>query len=162
MFSPALAALAEAVLNEARTKGVRIATAESCTGGLITGLLTEIPGSSDVVERGFVTYSNKAKRDLLGVPGPMITREGAVSKSVACAMAEGALARADAELAVAVTGVAGPTGGTPEKPVGLVHIAAVRSGRTTVHEEHHFGDIGRTEVRLKTVEEALLLLRKLI
>jgi nicotinamide-nucleotide amidase len=162
MFSPALIALAKNVLNEARAKHLRIATAESCTGGLIAGLLTEIPGSSDVVERGFVTYSNKAKRDLLGVPGAIITREGAVSKSVACAMAEGALARADAELAVAVTGVAGPTGGTAEKPVGLVHIAAVRSGRTTVHEEHHFGGIGRTEVRLKTVEEALLLLRKLI
>ena len=92
----------------------------------------------------------------------MITREGAVSKSVACAMAEGALARADAELAVAVTGVAGPTGGTPEKPVGLVHIAAVRSGRTTVHEEHHFGDIGRTEVRMKSVEEALRMLLRQI
>ena len=162
MFSPALIALAEAVLNEARTKGVRIATAESCTGGLITGLLTEISGSSDVVERGFITYSNKAKRDLLGVPGAIITREGAVSKSVACAMAEGALARADAELAVAVTGVAGPTGGTAEKPVGLVHIAAVRTGRTTVHEEHRFGDIGRGDVRLKTVEAALKLLLRLI
>ena len=162
MFSPALIALAETVLREARAKNLRIALAESCTGGLIAGLLTEIPGSSDIVERGFVTYSNKAKRDLLGVPGAIITREGAVSKSVACAMAEGALARADAELAVAVTGVAGPSGGTAEKPVGLVHIAAVRSGGTTVHEEHRFGDIGRSEVRLKTVEAALGMLLRLI
>jgi len=162
MFTPALLALAETVLNEARAKGVRIATAESCTGGLIAGLLTEIAGSSDVFERGFVTYSNKAKKDLLGVPGTLITRDGAVSESVACAMAEGALARADAEIAVAVTGVAGPGGGTPEKPVGLVHIAAVRSGRTAVHEIHRFGDIGRQDVRLKTVEAALLLLRKLL
>jgi nicotinamide-nucleotide amidase len=160
MFPPALIALAETVLSEARAKNVRIATAESCTGGLICGLLTEIAGSSDVVERGFITYSNKAKRDLLGVPGAMITREGAVSKSVACAMAEGALARSDAEIAVAVTGVAGPGGGTAEKPVGLVHIAAVRAGSTTVHEEHRFGDIGRHEVRLKTVEAALLLIRR--
>lgn len=162
MFPEGLLILAKGLLFEARKKGLRIATAESCTGGLISGLLTEIPGSSDVVERGFVTYSNKAKRDLLGVAGVLITREGAVSKAVACAMAEGALARADAQLAVAVTGVAGPGGGTPDKPVGLVHIAAIRSGGHPVHEEHRFGDIGRHEVRLKTVEAALQLLRKLI
>jgi nicotinamide-nucleotide amidase len=162
MFPPALIALAETVLNEARARGVRLATAESCTGGLICGLLTEIAGSSDVVERGFVTYSNKAKRDLLGVPNALITREGAVSKSVACAMVEGALARSDAEVAVAVTGVAGPGGGTAAKPVGLVHIAAIRAGGHPVHEEHRFGDIGRDSVRLKSVEAALLLLRKLL
>jgi nicotinamide-nucleotide amidase len=162
MFPPALIALAETVLSEARAKGARLATAESCTGGLICALLTEIAGSSDVVERGFVTYSNKAKRDLLGVPNAIITRQGAVSKSVVCAMVEGALARADAEVAVAVTGIAGPGGGSPDKPVGLVHIAALRSGGHPVHEEHRFGDIGRQEVRVKTVEAALLLLRKLI
>jgi len=162
MFPPPLLALAKTVLDEARAGGVRIATAESCSGGLLAGLLTEIPGASDVVERGFVTYSNKAKRDLLGVPGALITHDGAVSESVARAMAEGALARADAEIAVAVTGVAGPSGGTPEKPVGLVHIAAVRSGRATLHEECRFGDIGRTAIRLKTAEAALLLLRKLL
>ena len=161
MFSPALLSLAKTVLDAAREKKLRIATAESCTGGLIAGLLTEIPGSSDVVERGFVVYSNKAKRELLGVPGALITHNGAVSKSVACAMAEGALARADAELAVAVTGVAGPSGGTDEKPVGLVHFAACRKGGATLHEEHRFGDIGRSEVRLKTVEAALTLLRRL-
>jgi nicotinamide-nucleotide amidase len=161
MFSPALLSLAKTVLDAAREKKLRIATAESCTGGLIAGLLTEIPGSSDVVERGFVVYSNKAKRELLGVPGALITHDGAVSKSVACAMAEGALARADAELAVAVTGVAGPGGGTDEKPVGLVYFAACRKGGATLHEEHRFGDIGRAEVRLKTVEAALTLLRRL-
>jgi len=162
MFPPALLTLAKQVLDEARAKNLRFAVAESCTGGLISGLLTEIPGSSDVVERGFVTYSNKAKRDLLGVPNTLITRDGAVSKSVACAMAEGALARAEAEIAVAVTGVAGPGGGTPDKPVGLVHIAAVRSGSTTLHEEHRFGEVARTEIRLRTVGAALLLLRKLL
>jgi len=162
MFPPALLALAENVLNEARAKGLRIVTAESCTGGLICGLLTEIAGSSDVLERGFITYSNKAKRDLLGVPGTLVTRDGAVSESVARAMAEGALARAEAEIAVAVTGIAGPGGGTAEKPVGLVHIAAVRSGKPPFHEMHKFGDVGRREVRLRTVAAALQLVRKLM
>ncbi len=158
MFSPALIALAEEVLNEARQKGLRIATAESCTGGLICGLLTEIPGSSDVVERGFVTYSNEAKSDLLGIPFSLIQDNGAVSEVVARAMAEGAIQRSMAQLAVAVTGIAGPGGGTPDKPVGLVHMAAAREGHPTLHEVHRFGDIGRTEVRLKTVEAALTLL----
>ena len=162
MFSPALLSLAKTALDAAREKKLRIVTAESCTGGLIAGLLTEIPGASDVVERGFVVYSNKAKRELLGVLGALITHDGAVSKSVACAMAEGALARADAELAVAVTGVAGPGGGTDEKPVGLVYLAACRKGSTMLHEEHRFGDIGRTEVRLKTVEASLHLIQKLL
>ncbi len=162
MFSPALLSLAKTVLDEARANKLRLATAESCTGGLIAGLLTEIPGSSDVLERGFVVYSNKAKRELLGVPGALITHDGAVSKSVVCAMAEGALARADAELAVAVTGVAGPGGGTAEKPVGLVHFAACCNGGATLHEEHRFGDIGRTQVRLETVKTALELVRRLM
>ncbi|HEY0283685.1 MAG TPA: CinA family protein [Rhizomicrobium sp.] len=162
MFSPALLSLAKTVLDEARANKLRLATAESCTGGLIAGLLTEIPGSSDVLERGFVVYSNKAKRELLGVPGALITHDGAVSKSVVCAMAEGALARADAELAVAVTGVAGPGGGTAEKPVGLVHFAFCRKGGATLHEEHRFGDIGRTQVRLETVKTALELVRRLM
>lgn len=162
MFSPAQVALAETVLNEARQKGLRIATAESCTGGLICGLLTEIPGSSDVVDRGFVTYSNEAKADLLGIPLSMIQDNGAVSETVARAMAEGAIQHSMAQLAVAVTGIAGPGGGTADKPVGLVHMAATHEGCGTVHEEHRFGDIGRTEVRLKTVEAALNLLRQLI
>lgn len=162
MFPPALMALAETVLTEARKKGWRIATAESCTGGLICGLLTEIPGSSDVVERGFITYSNEAKSDLLGIPFAVIQDNGAVSETVARAMAEGAVQHSMAQLAVAVTGIAGPGGGTPDKPVGLVHMAVAGEGRPTLHEEHRFGDIGRTEVRLKTVEVALRLLRQLI
>jgi nicotinamide-nucleotide amidase len=162
MFSPALLSLAKTVLDEARAKKLRLAMAESCTGGLIAGLLTEIPGSSDVLERGFVTYSNEAKEELLGVPHELIAGQGAVSEAVARAMAEGAAAHSKAELAVAVTGIAGPGGGTEAKPVGLVHLAASRKGRATLHEEHRFGDIGRTEVRLKTVEVALELLRRLI
>ena len=162
MFSPALLSLAKTVLDEARAKKLRLATAESCTGGLIAGLLTEIPGSSNVVERSFVTYSDQAKEELLGVPKALIADQGAVSDAVARAMAEGAVAHSHAELAVAVTGIAGPGGGTAQKPVGLVHMAAAREGRATLHEEHRFGDIGRTEVRLKTVEAALELLRRLI
>jgi nicotinamide-nucleotide amidase len=162
MFAPALLSLAKTVLDQARAQDLRIATAESCTGGLISGLLTEIPGSSDVVERGFVVYSNKAKVDLLGVSDEEIAEHGAVSEAVVRAMALGAIDNSYADLAVAVTGIAGPGGGTAEKPVGLVHIAANRVGHTALHEEHRFGDIGRTEVRLKTVEAALSLLRQLI
>jgi len=162
MFSPALIALAEEVLNASRSKQLRIATAESCTGGLIVGLLTEIAGSSDVVERGFVTYSNEAKADLLGIPLSLIQENGAVSDVVARAMAEGAVKHSLAQLSVAVTGIAGPGGGSTEKPLGLVHMAAARDGSKTLHEVHHFGAIGRTEVRLKTVEAALLLLLRLL
>jgi nicotinamide-nucleotide amidase len=161
MFSAPLLRLAEVVLMEAREKKLRIATAESCTGGLIGGLLTEIPGSSDVVERGFIVYSNRAKSDMLDVPGDMIADMGAVSEAVARAMAEGAVANSNAHMAVAVTGVAGPGGGTPLKPVGLVHIAAARENRSILHEAHRFGDIGRGEIRMKTVEAALLLLQRL-
>jgi nicotinamide-nucleotide amidase len=161
MFSPALLALAEAVLNAARENGLHLATAESCTGGLIAGLLTEIPGSSDVLERGFVTYSNRAKHELLGVPVALLEEYGAVSEAAARAMAEGALA-GGAQISVAVSGIAGPGGGTAAKPVGLVHIAAARQGRATLHEEHRFGDIGRSGVRLQTVAAALNLLRKLL
>jgi nicotinamide-nucleotide amidase len=137
-----------------------IATAESCTGGLISGTLTEVPGSSAVVDRGFVTYSNAAKTDLLGVPAALIARHGAVSEEVARAMAEGAIAWSPADIAIAVTGVAGPTGGTPEKPVGLVHFATSRRGEETRHAVHRFGDLGRSAVRLATVREALVLLRE--
>lgn len=161
MFSPALLSLAKTVLDAARAKKLRIATAESCTGGLIAGLLTEIPGSSDVLERGFVTYSNKAKEELLGVSEALSRDHGAVSEAVARAMAEGAVANSSAQLAVAVTGIAGPGGGTRAKPVGLVHVAAYRKGGSTLHEEHRYGDIGRSEVRLKSVEAALELLRRL-
>ena len=138
-----------------------IATAESCTGGLVAGLLTEISGSSAVVDRGFVTYSNAAKTDLLGVPAALIARVGAVSPEVAVAMAAGVLARSAADLVVAVTGVAGPTGGTAEKPVGLVHFAAARRGGPVRHVERHFPDSGRSGVRLAAVGEALALLAAL-
>ena len=141
----ALLSLAEVVLAERAQQKLRIATAESCTGGLIAALLTEIPGSSDVFDRGFIVYSNRAKAGLLGVPGDLIAESGAVSEAVARAMAEGAVENSQCAIAVAVTGVAGPGGGTPLKPVGLVHIAAAREGRSILHEAHRFGDIGRTE-----------------
>lgn len=139
-----------------------IATAESCTGGLIAAVLTEVPGSSAVVERGFVTYSNAAKTDLLGVPAALIKTHGAVSEEVARAMAEGAIRRSPADIAVAVTGIAGPTGGTPDKPVGLVHFATSRRGEPIRHAVHRFGDLGRSAIRLATVREALTLLRERI
>jgi nicotinamide-nucleotide amidase len=162
MFSSPLLRLAEVVLSDARAQKLRIATAESCTGGLIAGLLTEIPGSSDVLDRGFVVYSNRAKQDMLNVPGDLIADMGAVSEPVARMMAEGAVENSNAHVAVAVTGVAGPGGGTPLKPVGLVHIAACRERRSIIHEAHRFGDIGRGEIRMKSVEAALELLRRLL
>jgi nicotinamide-nucleotide amidase len=162
MFSSPLLRLAEVVLSEARAQKLRIATAESCTGGLIAGLLTEIPGSSDVLDRGFVVYSYRAKQDMLNVPGDLIADMGAVSEPVARMMAEGAVENSNAHVAVAVTGVAGPGGGTPLKPVGLVHIAACRERRSIIHEAHRFGDIGRSEIRMKSVEAALLLLQRLL
>ena len=162
LFSSPLLRLAEVVIADARDKKLRIVTAESCTGGLIGGLLTEVPGSSEVFDRGFIVYSNRAKQDLLGVPGDLIADAGSVSEPVARMMAEGAIENSNAQLAVAVTGVAGPGGGTPLKPVGLVHIAAAREGRSILHEAHRFGDIGRTEVRLKTIEASLSLLHRLI
>jgi len=159
MFSPELLSLSREVLAAARAKGLRIATAESCTGGLIAALLTEIAGSSDVFERGFVTYSNAAKEQLLGVPRETLSEHGAVSEAVARAMAEGAIINSEADLSVAVTGIAGPGGGTPRKPVGLVHIAASRKGGDTIHRECRFGDIGRGEIRVVTVQTALEMLR---
>jgi len=161
MFSQAFRVRAETLLAAARAKGLKIATAESCTGGLIAGLLTEIPGSSDVVERGFVTYSNDAKEAMLGVPRDLLIAHGAVSESVARAMVQGALEHSNADIAIAVTGIAGPGGGSDDKPVGLVHIAAAR-GDKLVHRECRFGDIGRTEVRLASVEVALELLSQLV
>lgn len=151
----------EVIITTAKAKHLRIATAESCTGGLIAAALTSIAGSSDVFERGFVTYSNLAKHQMLGVSEDILGAFGAVSKQVAIAMAEGALNHSTAHLSVAVTGIAGPTGGTAEKPVGLVHIASRLMKYPTLHEEHHFpGD--REAVRKATVEAALaLLLRQL-
>jgi len=143
-----------------RAKGLRVATAESCTGGLIAAALTAVAGSSDVVDRGFVTYSNEAKQQMLGVPVPLFDSVGAVSEDVARAMAEGAVSRADAQLAVSVTGIAGPGGGSETKPVGLVHIAAARAGGATRHERHVF-DGDRDAVRRATVVAALGMLSRL-
>jgi nicotinamide-nucleotide amidase len=162
MFSSPLLRLAEVVIADARNQKLRIATAESCTGGLIGGLLTEVPGSSAVFDRGFIVYSGRSKQDLLGVPGDLIADAGEVSEAVARMMAEGAVENSNAQLAVAVTGIAGPGGGTAMKPIGLVHVAACRENRAILHEAHRFGDIGRTEVRLKTVEVALSLLHRLL
>jgi nicotinamide-nucleotide amidase len=158
MFPPDLIARAVVLLDRFRAAGLKIATAESCTGGLVAGLLTEIPGSSAVVERGFVVYSNEAKEDLLGVPTETIRTHGAVSEATARAMAEGALEASPADVAVSVTGVAGPDGGTPSKPVGLVHFACASRGAATVAREVRFGDIGRSNVRLASVRVALDLL----
>jgi nicotinamide-nucleotide amidase len=157
MFPSDLTAQAEALLDHLRKRGLKLAAAESCTGGLLTALLTEIAGSSDVVERGFVTYSNAAKHEMLGVPEAMLAKHGAVSEPVARAMADGALANSAADVAVAVTGIAGPGGGTATKPVGLVHFAAARRGGGVLHRECRFGDIGRSEVRIASVREALQL-----
>ena len=162
MFSNALLSLASVVLADARQAKLRIATAESCTGGLIAACLTEIPGSSDILDRGFIVYSNRAKEDMLGVPGDLIADAGAVSEAVARMMAEGAVENSNAHVAIAVTGVAGPGGGTPLKPIGLVHIAAAREGRSILHEAHRFGDIGRAEIRLKALEASLTLLHRMI
>jgi nicotinamide-nucleotide amidase len=158
MFPPDLIARAADLLGQCRKAGLKIATAESCTGGLIAGLLTEIPGSSAVVERGLVVYSNEAKQELLGIAAETIERHGAVSEATARAMAEGALERSHADLAVSVTGVAGPDGGTASKPVGLVHFACARRGAATAAREARFGDIGRENVRLASVRVALELL----
>ncbi|HWY83614.1 MAG TPA: CinA family protein [Roseiarcus sp.] len=158
MFPPDLIARAAELVARYRAAGLMAATAESCTGGLIAGLLTEIPGSSDMLERGFVVYSKAAKQELLGVPAETVVNRGAVSGETAVAMAEGALRASRAEVAVSVTGIAGPDGGTAAKPVGLVHFACARRGKPTVAREERFGAIGREEVRLASVRVALDLL----
>lgn len=150
-----LHALAIQVLDACKAKGLMVATAESCTGGLVAAMLVDIPGSSAVLERGFTTYSNAAKADMLGVPTDLIDHYGAVSEPVAIAMATGALARSNAEITVAITGVAGPGGGTATKPEGLVHFACTRTGQPTKHVRIEFGPIGRTEVRHASVKQAL-------
>jgi nicotinamide-nucleotide amidase len=159
MFAEALLSEARDLLAAARQANVRIVTAESCTGGLIAALLTEIPGSSDVVERGFVTYSNQSKQDLLGVPEELLRAHGAVSEPVCRAMAQGALKNTQAQFSMAVTGVAGPGGGSPDKPVGLVYIAAASQAGNVIVREYRFGDVGRSNVRMQTVEKAIALLR---
>ena len=154
-------ALSRSLLDLCRMRKLTIATAESCTGGLVAGALTDIPGSSDVIDRGFVTYSNDAKRVMLGVNVTTLATFGAVSKETATQMAVGALERAGVDLAVAITGIAGPGGATPGKPVGLVHFAvAARDGRI-VHREQRYGAIGRSAVRERSVVEALRMLLEL-
>jgi nicotinamide-nucleotide amidase len=157
-----LFALAESVVTASIAAGLKAATAESCTGGLVAGALTAIPGSSAVLERGFVTYSNAAKAEILGVPKALLDEKGAVSEEVARAMVAGALERSQADIAVSITGVAGPGGGSSGKPVGLVHFAAARRGAETKSVVRRFGDLGRHEVRMASVKEALLLLQELI
>ena len=155
MFDPALLDKAETLLQSLRRRRLKLATAESCTGGLIAGLLTEIAGSSDVVERGFVVYSNEAKMSLLGVPEDVIASHGAVSEATARAMAEGALRNSLADIAVSVTGIAGPGGGSPEKPVGLVHFACASKDALTTHRRFIFAKVDRHAVRVKSVAAAL-------
>jgi nicotinamide-nucleotide amidase len=149
---------AKHVLELCRSRGLRVATAESCTGGLVAAALTEIAGSSDVVDRGFVTYSNEAKAEMLGVPLSTLKRYGAVSAQTAKAMAAGALKNSHADLAVSITGIAGPGGGTKQKPVGLVHFAAVRRDGRSVVRKKLFGPVGRSRVRQLSVVEALKML----
>lgn len=152
---------AQALLEVCVSKKLTLGLAESCTGGLLAAALTEIPGSSRVLDRGFVTYSNEAKQQI-GVAAATIERYGAVSRETAEVMAKGVLANAPVTLSASITGIAGPDGGTPEKPVGLVHfaVAASRSGKL-IHHEHHFGAIGRAQVRRASVLRALAMLRDL-
>lgn len=160
MFPDDILALAEEVLAAAQARGLKLVTAESCTGGLVAGALTAIAGSSDVLERGFVTYSNEAKADMLGVDPDLIAAHGAVSRETAEAMARGALAHARADAAVSITGIAGPGGGSAQKPVGLVYFGTASSSGASV-EEARFGDIGRNAVRAEAVRRALRLLLSL-
>ncbi|MGO7537534.1 CinA family protein [Rhizobium ruizarguesonis] len=162
LFPQDILSMAEAIIRDFTAAGLMIATAESCTGGLIAGALTEISGSSAVVDRGFVTYTNGAKIEMLGVQAETLLRFGAVSEETARQMVHGALFRSRAEIAVAVTGIAGPGGGSAEKPVGLVHLAAKSRAGTLIHRKMLYGDIGRSEVRLATIRTALEMVRSLL
>jgi len=155
-------ALAKQVLERADAAGVMVATAESCTGGLVAGALTEIAGSSSVVDRGFVTYSNEAKMQMIGVEEAVLLSYGAVSEQTARAMAAGAVACSAASVSVAITGIAGPGGGSDSKPVGLVHFAAVKRDGGVMHIERRFGDLGRSGVREAALEQALEMLAEAV
>jgi nicotinamide-nucleotide amidase len=161
MIDTAVLDAANRVLHACRRRSLLVATAESCTGGLVAAALTEIPGSSDVFDRGFVTYSNAAKETMLAVPAAILDRHGAVSREAAEAMAAGALASSQADIAVAITGIAGPGGGSAEKPVGLVHFACASREGARLYREERFGDIGRTAVRDLAVAQALAMLENL-
>jgi nicotinamide-nucleotide amidase len=150
------------LLDRLRPPRLKLVAAESCTGGLLTAILTEVPGASDVVERGFVTYSNDAKSDLVDVPAAMIAEHGAVSEAVARAMAEGALTNSRAEIAVSITGVAGPDGGSEEKPIGLVYIAAARYGHATQHRRCAFGPLSRSDIRHASIAIAFELIETMV
>ncbi len=162
LFPADITATAEDIIRDFTAAGLMVSTAESCTGGLIAGALTEISGSSAVVDRGFVTYTNVAKMQMLGVQEETLARFGAVSEETARQMVHGALFRSRAHLAVAVTGIAGPGGGSPEKPVGLVHLAAKSRSGKLVHRKMLYGDIGRTDVRLATIRTALQMLIEIV
>ncbi|HEY8617973.1 CinA family protein [Phenylobacterium sp.] len=159
MFPLEVVTLARLLIDEARQRSLRIVTAESCTGGLVAGAICSIPGASDVFERGFVTYTNRAKQEILGVPGDLIADLGAVSEPVARMMAEGALEASHAHLAVAITGIAGPGGGTPMKPVGTVHIATARTNHGLMHRQELFEEETREGIQLAAVQSALQALR---
>lgn len=161
VISPDIERQAEDLLAFYRRYRLTLATVESCTGGLVAAALTGIPGASDVIDRGYVTYSNRAKHEMVGVPKELLERFGAVSEQAARAMAVGALSRCPANVTVAITGIAGPGGGSEEKPVGLVHFAAAREGRETLHLERRFGEIGREAIRAEAVLQAFDLLRQM-
>jgi len=161
MVDAELSERAGALLDLCRARKLKIAAAESCTGGLLAATLTDIAGSSDVFERGFVTYSNAAKENMLGVTPSTLAKHGAVSRETAEAMAKGALAHAPVDLAVSITGIAGPGGAVPGKPVGLVHFAAASRAGRLIHRERRYGEIGRTQVRRASVIEALAMLSDL-
>jgi nicotinamide-nucleotide amidase len=162
MFSIEIETLARLLIDEARERQLRLVTAESCTGGLVAGAICAIPGASDVFERGFIVYNNRAKQELLGVPGEIIADLGAVSEPVARMMAEGALENSHAHLAVAITGVAGPGGGTRMKPVGTVHIATARANHGLHHRQEFFQFETREEIQLAAVQTALEAMRERI
>lgn len=162
MFPEKIRNFAMLVSEDARERRVKIVCAESCTGGLLAGLFTEFSGSSEVLERGFVTYSNRAKEEVLGVPGDLIADYGAVSEPIARMMADGALEQSRANLSIAITGIAGPGGGTGMKPVGTVHLACARENKAMIHEMHQFIGMNRFEVRMSAIEAALHLIQKQI
>lgn len=162
MFPERIRNLALLVSEDARERRVKIVCAESCTGGLLAGLFTEFAGSSAILERGYVTYSNRSKEEILGVPGDLIADYGAVSEPVVRMMADSALEQSRANLSIAITGIAGPDGGTKMKPVGTVHIASARENKAMIHEMHQFIGVSRHEVRMATIEAALMLIQKQI
>lgn len=159
MFPLEITTLARLLIDEARERRLRIATAESCTGGLVAGAICMVPGASDVFERGFVSYTNRAKQELLAVPGDLIADFGEVSEPVARAMAEGALENSNAHMTVSITGIAGPGGGTPMKPVGTVHFATARANQRLMHRHELFDGQTREAVQLQAVQTALQMLR---